>query len=106
MFLDQEITEKGIGREKTFFWNNLGQPAYTGRVRYERGYKTERTPLAQSVYILPSNPADALILTQGDQSFHQEKGERENALEKAWIKVEGPGIWISHRFLVSSLKVP
>ena len=50
-------------KRENILWNNLGQPAYTGRVRYERGYKTERTPLAQSVYILPSNPADALILT-------------------------------------------
>ena len=37
-FLDWEITEKGIGTDKNTFWNYLGQPAYTGRVRYERGY--------------------------------------------------------------------
>ena len=59
-FLDWETIEKGDWKREITIWNNLIQPAYTGRVRYatgrvryatgrvryERGYKTERTPLA------------------------------------------------------------
>ena len=46
---------KGDWKRENTFWNNLGQPAYTGRVRYatgrvryERDYKIERTPSAQT----------------------------------------------------------
>ena len=58
------------------FWISLGQPAYTGRVRYERGYTTERTSSAQfcgPVFLfipLPSSAAalPALALTIGRAS--------------------------------------
>ena len=45
---------KGDWKRENTFWNNLGQPAYTGHVRYERDYKTERTPSAQTT-LSPSN---------------------------------------------------
>ena len=54
MFLDQEITEKEIGREKTSFGTIWASPHIldvsgisTGRIQYERGYKTN-VPLRPS----------------------------------------------------------
>ena len=104
---------KGDWKRENTFWNSLGQPAYTGRVRYatgrvryERDYKTSRTPSAQTDSSCSKPPSRRLLPHLGRPRISPKKGEREIALEKACIKVEGPGIWISHRFLVSSLKVP
>ena len=97
--------EKGIGSEKTFFWKKLGQPAYTGRVQYERDYKTERTPSAQTSLSRSNQPSRRLLPHLGRPRISPTKErEREITLEKACIKIEGPGIWISHRLLISSLK--
>ena len=41
-------------------WNILGQPVYTGHVRYERGYKTERTPSAKTDLSLSNRPSRRL----------------------------------------------
>ena len=107
IFFGLRNNRKGDWKRENTFWNNLGQPAYTGRVRYERDYKTSRTPLAQTdsssskpASRCPSSPPRATV------EFHQEKREREIALEKSCIKIEGPRIWISHRILIPSPKVP
>jgi len=79
---------------------------YTGRVWYERDYKNRSTPLAQTSLSPSKQPANALLPHLGRPSNFTKKREREIALEKACIKIEGPGIWISHHLLISSLKVP
>ena len=55
---------KGDWKRENIFWNKLGQLAYTGRVRYatgrvqyEWGYKTERTPSAQIDLSSPNQPS-------------------------------------------------
>ena len=113
-FLDWETTEKGDWKREITIWNNLSQPTYTGRVRYaigrvryERDYKTQRTPSAKTDLSLSNRPSRCLPPHLGRPRISPKRErEREIALEKACIKIEGPRIWISHRLLISSLKVP
>ena len=78
---------KGDWKRENTFWNKLGQPAYTGRVRYERDYKNRAYPFGPNRLVsskptsrCPSSPPRAI------EDFTKEKSEREIALEKAWIK--------------------
>ena len=62
--------KKGDWKKENTFWNNLGQPTYTGRVRYatgrvryERDYKNRITPSAQTSLSPSKQPANALLPT-------------------------------------------
>ena len=61
---------KGNWKRENTFWIKLGQSVYTGRVRYatgrvryERDYKTRSTPSAQTCLSPSNQPADALLPT-------------------------------------------
>ena len=113
MLLDQGITEKGIGREKThfgIFWASPRIPDVSGMIPDVSGMSGAIKPL------YPFGP-DRLVSSKSTQpmlsssprateDFHQQKREKEISLEKACIKIEGPGTWISHHLLISPLKVP
>ena len=69
IFLDREIIEKGIGREKTHFgiaWASPRIPDVSGMLPDVSGMsgtiKTERTPSAQTDLPPPNQPANALLL--------------------------------------------
>ena len=107
-FVDLEITKKGIGREKTLFGITWASP----RISDVSGILPDVSGMSETikpdiplrprlVCLLPTNPAGTLLLTSGNRDFHQQKREKEIALEKASIKIEGLGIWISHRLLIA-----
>ena len=81
MFLDQEITEKGIGREKTYYettWASPRIPDVSGMLPDVSGMsgtiKTEHTPSAQTDLPPPNQPADALLLHLGQPRNSPRKG--------------------------------
>ena len=100
MLLDQEITEKGFGSEKTpfgIFWASPRIPDVFGMLPDVSGMSGAIKPSVpfrpRQTCLLPSQPTDALLPHLGRQSISPRKErEREITLEKACIKIEGPGI--------------
>ena len=94
--------EKGIGSEKTFSgkgWASSRIPDVSGMLPDVFGMsgtiKTEVPLRPRPVCLLPNSQSTPFFPPRVTVEFHQEKREREIALEKACIKIEGPGTWIS-----------
>ena len=85
-------------KRENILWNNLGQPAYTGhvryateRVRYERDYKNRSTPSAQTslIFFQATQPSSSSSPRATEDFTNKREREREIALEKACIKIKG-----------------
>ena len=105
---------KGDWKRENTFWNYLGQPTYTGRVRYatrrvryEWDYKTRCTPLAQ-IDLSSSKPTSRRPSSSPRATIDFTKKREGGRLHwrRLGSRIEGPWIWISHRSLFSPLKVP
>ena len=82
---------EGEWKRENTFWNNLGQPAYTGRVRYERGYKTEHTLLAKTVLSLSNQPSRCPPPCLGRPRISPRKGREGNCIGEGLHQGWRPG---------------
>ena len=93
---------KGDWKRENTFWNNLGQPAYTGHVRYERDYKTERTPSAQTTLSPSNQPSRRFLPHLGRLRFSPRKGREGDCIREGLHQGWRPGdLDFSHSHLFS-----